>query len=174
MLDQTESACVIAGIAAMGAIYLAHSHSRVFSRHGVNPTECSARASTFSPGLPEPISARAATLTTTEEPVVSALEDSELWNNMSVEDEQAMKSSSVSLPNGGPNTEATKKARREVQPTLNLETTGAKTVGTRPLIAGRSGEETSTMKKPPKVTGECMFFMSDAYADQLMMTQSTM
>lgn len=169
MLDQTESVCILAGVAAVGAIYLTHSHNKFMSKNASFPTECSARASTHA--SPEAVSARAAVVED-DATVLSVLENSELWNNMSQEDEQTMKASSISLPNGGPNTEATKKARREVQSTLNLETTGARTIGTRPLVAGRCGSETGN-PSPPKVTGECMFFMSDAYADKLM-SQSTM
>jgi hypothetical protein len=93
-----------------------------------------------------------------------------MWG-MSEDGQNSMSKNGNRFPGGGRNTEVTKKNIELVKPVLSLETTGAKTVGTRPLIAGRSGYEATEAKKPD-VTGECMFFMSDAYADRLMSSQS--
>jgi hypothetical protein len=59
MFDQTETACVLAGIAAVGALYVVQSQNRSFSNYRPQPTECSARVGSIeSTG----ISARAASL----------------------------------------------------------------------------------------------------------------
>jgi hypothetical protein len=165
MFDQTETACVLAGIAAVGAIFVVQSQNRSFSKYSTPPSECSARVGSLESSG---ISARAASV---EEVSDSTLfSDNNMWNNMSEEGEDSMSKNASRFPGGGRNTEATKKNMEMVKPVLSLETTGAKTVGTRPLIAGRCGQET-TEAKMPEVTGECMFFMSDAYADRLMSTQ---
>jgi hypothetical protein len=164
MFDQTETACVLAGIATVGAIYVAQSQNRWFSMYSTRPTECSARVGSIETSG---ISARAAPVDSSD---TTLFTDSSMWNNMSAEGEDSMSKNASRFPGGGRNTEATKKNMEMVKPVLSLETTGAKTVGTRPLIAGRSGQET-TEAKMPEVTGECMFFMSDAYADRLMSTQ---
>lgn len=170
MFDLNETACVLAGVAAVGVVYLSQTSDMMSPRYRASTaTECSARlASTESPFG---VSARAASVE--KEPLASTMEEKnilfqgEMWNNMSTEGMQAMSQNAGRFPGGGRNSETTKKNLESVKPVLSLETTGAKTVGMKTLICGRCGNEAIDAKKPD-VTGGCMFFMSDAYADRLM------
>ena len=158
MIDQTETVCVLAGLAAVGAIYFAQGENRFRGNSKFN-TECSARQASLGPSG---VSARAAQVQPDSETV--PVFEGDMWNNMSTDSEESMKKNAPALPGGGANTDATKKNRDFVKPMLSLETTGAKMVGLKPLIPGRSA---STTKAGPKVSGD-FFYMTDAYADQLM------
>lgn len=159
MFDQTETACMMAGIAAVGAIYVAKTH-RPFVGPIPHATECSARAATV-------VSARPASV----EDGSGTLFSDGRWSNMTSEGEESMTRNASRLPNNGKNTQETRNNLRKVQPHMSLDTTGAKTIGIKSLIPGRCASEEAA-SKPPMVTGGCTFYMSDAYADRLMTLES--
>lgn len=156
MFDQTETACVLAGVAAIGTIYALQFQNRPHYPVRGAATECSARHGKVEDSG---VSARVASVEET-----SDLFEDGLWNNMSPEGKEAMMKNPTALPNRGKNTEATRNNLKAVQPILNIQPTHSKILGTKPLVAGRSGHEA---QKLPDVTGGCMFFMSEGYADRL-------
>ena len=114
MLDQTETACVLAGVAAIGAIYVAHCQRQPFPIKG-SPTECSARVGSLDTSG---ISARAATVATPEEM-------DHLWTNMSPEAEESMGKTAIRPPVAAAIPRQRRGTWSRVGPLLSIETTGA-------------------------------------------------
>lgn len=156
MLDQTETACVLAGMAAIGAIYMSQNHSPFASE----ATQCSTGSLISNRG----VSARAASVAVD---VVPEPSDTDIWQDNFPQPSEDFEQHFPKhrRPGGGAHTMATKEARQAVKTQLNLETKNTKTTGMSVLIPGRSVTDSAEL---PKVTGGCMFNMSTAYEQRLM------
>ena len=146
MLDQTETVCILAGAAAIGAIYMAK------SRPHMGATECSARAAPV-------VSARA---TAVAEPVSQTATH---------ESDDALASAFPPLSDGFdmqfqgtqvPNRNMAAAARSRISLMTPPMPSFTKETGSVSLVPGRDG---ATAAPRPKPTGGCMFNMSEAYAD---------
>lgn len=158
MFDQTESLCMAAGLAAIGAIWYSHTapmHQPLFPP----ATECSARKADVV------VSARAAdTVSADSTESAGVYEDDSLWGMSEDGKIWAETHAKTSLPGGGAHTEATKKARAAVQPVLALETTYKKNMGAKTLVAGRAADDDT---KKPKTSGMLFFNVPEGYADHM-------
>lgn len=165
MFDHTETACVFAGVAAIAAVYCSTQKNRLF--YHPRPTECSARVVDSSEHVGT--SAKVAGVdTSTNSDSVWTNEEGEDIMSMNTEASEAMKMNAPKLPAGGIASKQTAKNMESVKAQLPMETTYSKSLGPSILIAGRCGQET-TNKRRAAVTGDCMqFYMSNAYADELM------
>lgn len=163
MFDSTETVCVLAGVAAIGALYASQSHIRPHTIGRGGATECSARRATVAPA----ISARAASVEVQQSSNAEKPTDApDLWQEAfpSPSEDFEQHFPKHRRPGGGAYTEATKRARKEVAAQLNLETHHAKNRGSTVLIPGREVSKTEA----PKVSGGCFLYMTPAYADRLM------
>lgn len=152
----TDSACLIASVAALGMYVASRQKRNNFFETAPKLSYCGTDT--------EPVSARAAAMAVGgTEGETSFLEGSDLFPQIPAD---TMPDVGRSLPNGGANTQKTRDAKKQVQANLNMEVTGGRTIGLSTLVAGRSASE--TLKQPEVKGGECMFYMSDAYADKLM------
>ena len=149
-LDKTECICAVTGLAAIGFILNSH-HRKTRMLHDP-PTACSARLAEA-----EPLSSRAATVEP-EEPFLNDYFSQPLSENF----EESMRG--ATMPNGGPQSEATRRNLAAVQTQLSLEPTLANVLGSTPLVAGRCPTDKAP---PPPVTGGVLFNISEAYAAQL-------
>lgn len=107
----------------------------------------------------EPVHARA------EEAVEEVVENSEdmfdsLWG-LTPEGEKQM--SMASVPKTDASSERVRQATLDVKP-MHVDSLGSKGLGTLIPVIGRDVE---TNMKQPKVSGGCMFYMSDRYAHAL-------
>jgi hypothetical protein len=143
MFDTTECTCVVAGLAAVGAIYMSHGRSRMYNP----PSACSARQAV--------VSARAAD--------AEEVEAEPSWSDAFTSTYEGELAPPV-LPGGGASSAKVKAARKAVQAQLPLDPKFSKTLGATALVAGRSASE--TLPKPV-VTGGCRMNMSEAYAQEL-------
>lgn len=150
MFDRTETLCVGAGLAAVGLLFNAHHFTE---RITPRPSACSARAAQN-----EAVSSRAAAVEGEEE------EDflSDIFNQPVSENfDESM--SGMTMPNGGPHTEATRRNLAAVQTQLSLEPTFGREIGSTPLIAGRA----PVANAAPKVSGGLFLNIPEKYAEQL-------
>ena len=155
-MDQTETMCVLAGAAAIGAIWYTTSKT---PKHGPRmppfrnapATECSARAAV------------------TSAKAVSVAEGAgDFWDAAWSQDAEAhMKKHSDSVRRLTP-AEITR--RQRIQPVLPMDTTFAKSRGSDVPTLGRAVQDS----KPRTVSGNCgLFYASESYADALQTQQST-
>jgi hypothetical protein len=149
-MDQTETMCVLAGAAAIGAIwYTTSSRHRPLSFRSPPPTECSARAAFPSSSPPgEGVSAKAASM--------------DFWEGAwSADAEEHMRKHSDPVKRMS----AAKLAQAQrVTPVLPLDTTFAKSRGSNVPTLGRAMSDDA----PRSVSGNCgLFYASEAYADAL-------
>lgn len=149
MVDQTEATCLLAGVVAVGAIYVAQ-QSRHRMPYYASPSQCSARAANVE------ASARAANVV---EAGTDFLDAGFAADHLSENFHEEM-AKNAPLVNGGANSSATKAALAQVQPLLPLEPTLSNEIGSVVLSAGRTPSEAPR----PTVTGGLMFYATEAYA----------
>ena len=155
MFDSTETACVLAGIAAAGAIYVAHSKSQEFVQ--MYPTECSARIGTVTDSF-QGLSARAAS---TEEVTNGGGAFDGLFG-LSAEGEESMQKSGAQTKTKMTPTQISH-AMKNVIPQMALETTYSNLLGIKPLVAGRAGGD--QQQKIKTTTNDSFLYDSEARAN---------
>lgn len=149
MLDRTETICIASGVVAVGCIL--NSHRRNRRALASPPTACaSARVADTA------LSSRAASVAPAND-FLPGLFDAPVSEGF----DAAM--AAPVLPNGGPQSDATRRNRAAVTPQLQLEPTLSSELGSTPLVAGRA----PTAAPTPPVSGGCMFYQSEAYASRL-------
>ncbi len=155
MFESTEAACVLAGIATAGAIYVAHSKSQQFVQ--MYPTECSARVGTVNESI-QGISARAAS---TEEVKSSGGAFDGLFG-LSAEGEESMQKSGAQTKTKMTPTQISH-AMKNIIPQMPLETTYSNMLGIKPLVAGRAGGDQQQNIKT--TTNDSFLYDSEARAN---------
>jgi len=154
-MDQTETFCILAGAAAIGAMwYTTSRNQRMGPFRGPPPTECSARVA----------SAKAAAVAPPPSTPAAA---ADFWEGAwSTDAEAHMKKHSDAVRRLTP-AEITR--RQRIQPVMPLDTTFAKTRGSDVPTLGRA----LNADKPRPVSGNCgLFYASEAYADALQAQQA--
>ena len=140
MLDQTETVCVLAGLTAIGAIYLSHKQPSTCSS-----ASCSAGAAPLSRGE-EGVSARAANVGTADTSDALPQDPGLFTSTMSPADDLT-----VSRPNARAAQLAQAAMRASVH--VNLEPNMGKSVtGVAPLVAGRCPTD---FNRPPISQTSC-------------------
>lgn len=148
----TDTLCMLAGGVALGAILCTRSRPPV----SYGPSECSARKSE----VVEPVSARAAP---TEEP-----SDPSFWPEAELSENFEEQMRTVTKRDNH-TSDKVKQAKRDLTPKIaEMELSRNKANG---IVIPRIGEYT----QPPetKVTGGCMFYMSDAYSQKMESMEKT-
>tara|TARA_B110001450_G_scaffold257061_1_gene290811 strand:- start:14314 stop:14733 length:420 start_codon:yes stop_codon:yes gene_type:complete len=93
----------------------------------------------------------------------SEIDDSHLWGLSKEADEQMSKHKIIHTH--PEKSEILRKARMDVKPAF-VESLGRKSIGQFRPVIGRAIDEFES--KQPSVSGACMFYMSDLYADKIM------
>ena len=162
-MDQTETMCVLAGAAAIGAIWYTTSKDRG-GRLPLRsaPTECSARVAGTS--------AKLAVVGGDGEaaPVGGETSSVEFWDAAWSQDAEVhMKKHSDAVRRLTP---AEIVRRQRIQPVMPMDTTFAKSLGSAVPTVGRAVQD----DKPRSISGNCgLFYASEAYSDALQTQQTT-
>ena len=140
---------VTLGVSAMAAVMMLK-NGRVSDRTRSAPSACSSAM------VSDTVSARAS------ETVVEEVEEDlmrDLWGLTDEGEEQMRK---ASIPKSEEQSERVRKAKQAVQP-VYVESLGSKGIGRTIPVIGRDVQTSAQ----PKVTGGCMFYMSDRYTRAL-------
>ena len=144
--SQSMSAALGLGVSAMAAAVMIMTKSRPRSQFTPETTPCA--------------SARAAeTVAMTEEKTSDMAYDSDLWG-LTEEGENQMRGASI--PKSEEQSERVRLAKLAVQP-MQVESLGTKGIGKIIPVIGRDVQS----NVQPKVSGGCMFYMSEKYAQAL-------
>lgn len=161
MLD-TDNACVLAGMAAIGAIVWSRNQDQMYFRpYAATATPCSAMKASI-----EEEEEGILAMKSDVEPTSS--DTGELYDNLfpsvSKEFEEQYENASTT-PAGGFYSDKVQKTLKELRPKFHVESNFASVLGNSVPVAGREFDHFKPKKI--KVEGGCMLYQTEAYAEQI-------
>lgn len=162
MLD-TDNACVLAGMAAIGAIVWSRNQEQTFFTPNSYPTACSAMKASVEDENDDSSDGVLAMKSGVEEETGGPM-----WESLFPATSKEFKdhyADATATPKGGFYSASVQKAQRELRPKYQIQTNHSSELGNSIPVAGR--EFDYFKPKRIKVKGGCMLYQTEAYAEQI-------